>query len=133
MEGRGVVADYDPHTGRLTIHGATKVPHTNRTELAALLGMPEKDIRMLEMAAGGGFGIKGEFYPEDFLVPWASRRLGKPIAWIEDRREHLLTANHSRQQTHRATIAGTADGRVTAVSTEFWLDARASPTSRSVR
>jgi carbon-monoxide dehydrogenase large subunit len=125
MEGRGIVADADPATGRLTIHGSTKVPHNNRTELAALLGIPEASIRMLEMAAGGGFGIKGEFYPEDFLVPWASRKLGKPVAWVEDRREHMLTANHSRQQVHRATIAGTADGRVTAIGTEFWVDAGA--------
>ena len=125
MEGRGVVADYDPAAGTLVIHGATKVPHNNRQQLAALLGMDEASIRMQEMAAGGGFGIKGEFYPEDFLIPWAARRLGRPVGWVEDRREHLLTANHSREQLHHARIAGTADGRVTAVATTFWLDAGA--------
>jgi aerobic carbon-monoxide dehydrogenase large subunit len=122
MEGRGIVADTDPATGNLTVHGATKVPHANRTELARMLGTDESNIRMLEMSAGGGFGIKGEFYPEDFLIPWASRRLGRPVSWVEDRREHLTTANHSRDQKHRAIIAGSADGRVTAVKTTFLLD-----------
>ena len=74
------------------------------------------------MSAGGGFGIKGEFYPEDFLIPWAARRVRRPVAWVEDRREHLLTADHSRDQRHQAVIAGTADGDVTAVMTRFWLD-----------
>jgi carbon-monoxide dehydrogenase large subunit len=122
MECRGIVADYDADGGTLTVHGATKVPHTNRRVLAAMLGVAEDSIRMREMSAGGGFGIKGEFYPEDFLVPWAARRVRRPVSWVEDRREHLLSANHSRDQRHRAVIAGTADGRVTAVATEFWLD-----------
>jgi CO/xanthine dehydrogenase Mo-binding subunit len=122
MECRGIVADYDADAGTLTVHGATKVPHTNRRVLAGMLGVAEESIRMREMSAGGGFGIKGEFYPEDFLVPWAARRLRRPVSWVEDRREHLLTANHSRDQRHRATIAGTADGDVTVVVTEFWLD-----------
>ncbi|HWM08180.1 MAG TPA: xanthine dehydrogenase family protein molybdopterin-binding subunit [Solirubrobacteraceae bacterium] len=122
MECRGIVADYDAESGTLTVHGATKVPHTNRRVLAGMLGVAEESIRMLEMSAGGGFGIKGEFYPEDFLIPWVARRLRRPVSWVEDRREHLLSANHSRDQRHRATIAGTADGDVTAVVTEFWLD-----------
>jgi CO/xanthine dehydrogenase Mo-binding subunit len=82
-------------------------------------------VRLREVASGGAFGIKGEFYPEDFLIPWAARRLARPISWVEDRREHLLSANHSRQQVHHAAISGTADGRVTAVTTTFWLDAGA--------
>ncbi len=122
MECRGIVADYDAESGTLTVHGATKVPHTNRRVLAGMLGVAEESIRMLEMSAGGGFGIKGEFYPEDFLIPWVARRLRRPVSWIEDRREHLLSANHSRDQRHRAKIAGTAGGDVTAVVTEFWLD-----------
>jgi carbon-monoxide dehydrogenase large subunit len=122
MECRGIVADYDADSRTLTVHGATKVPHENRRLLAAMLGVDEASVRMRELSAGGGFGIKGEFYPEDFLVPWAARRVRRPVAWIEDRREHLLTANHSRDQVHHAVIAGTADGDVTAVTTRFWLD-----------
>jgi CO/xanthine dehydrogenase Mo-binding subunit len=122
MECRGIVADYDADSRTLTVHGATKVPHENRRLLAGMLGVDEASIRMREMSAGGGFGVKGELYPEDFLIPWAARRVRRPVAWIEDRREHLLSANHSRDQIHRAVIAGTADGRVTAVVTRFWLD-----------
>jgi carbon-monoxide dehydrogenase large subunit len=125
METRGLVADWNAKTGRLTLHGSTKVPHHKRHELAIDLGLDEQQIRLLALTAGGGFGIKGEVYPEDVLIPWASKRLGRPVAWIEDRREHLISANHSRQQTHDATIAATSDGQILALTTSFRLDAGA--------
>ena len=89
METRGLVADWDEAAGQLTLYGSTKVPHFKRHQLAAQLGLAEQAVRILSLSAGGGFGIKGEVYPEDFLIPWAAKQLGRPVAWIEDRQEHL--------------------------------------------
>src|SRR5918911_1381357 len=101
LETRGLVADYDAALGRLTIWGATKVPHFNRRVLAGLLGMPEERIALRATDAGGGFGVRGELYPEDVLVPFAARALRRPVKWIEDRAEHLVATNHSRQGRRR--------------------------------
>jgi carbon-monoxide dehydrogenase large subunit/6-hydroxypseudooxynicotine dehydrogenase subunit gamma len=125
METRGLVADWDAATGRLTVYGSTKVPHFKRGQLASQLGLAEGAVRLLSLSAGGGFGVKGEVYPEDFLIPWAARQLGHPVSWIEDRHENLIAANHSREQHHEATIAAGADGRIVALVTRFALDAGA--------
>src|SRR5205814_1308482 len=77
--------------------GATKVNFQNRRALAQMLGMPVDAIDMLETDVGGSFGVRGEFYPEDFLIPFAARELQRPVKWIEDRREHMIAANHSRE------------------------------------
>ncbi len=115
LETRGLVAAYDPDGGMLTVWGPTKVPHFNRKVLAGLLGWPVDRIRFVEPDVGGGFGVRGEFYPEDFLVPWAALRLGRPVKWIEDRREHMIATNHSRQQTHEVEVGATRDGRLVAL------------------
>ena len=73
----------------LTLSGAAKVPFFNRRILAEQLGLPAMPIDMIENDVGGGFGVRGEFYPEDFLIPFAARHVGRPVKWIEDRREHL--------------------------------------------
>jgi carbon-monoxide dehydrogenase large subunit len=122
METRGVIASLDPAAGMLTVWGPTKVPHFNRRVLAELLGRPVERIRFIEPGVGGGFGIRGEFYPEDFLIPWAAARLGRPVKWIEDRREHLLAANHSREQTHDFELGATRDGRLVAVVDRVTVD-----------
>jgi aerobic carbon-monoxide dehydrogenase large subunit len=122
METRGVVAAYDPGTGALTVWGPTKVPHFNREVLSDLLGVPLYRIHFIEPDVGGGFGIRGEFYPEDFLIPWAAMRLERPVAWIEDRREHLLAANHSRQQLHEIEVGATRDGRLVALVDRVMVD-----------
>ena len=71
---------------------------------------------------GGGFGIRGELYPDDFLLCAAALRLGRPVRWIEDRREHLLSANHSRQQRHKVRAAIDAEGRILAIDNRFFHD-----------
>lgn len=133
METRGVLAEYDIKRNGLTIHAATKVPHWNRKELARLLRIEEQRIRMLEASVGGAFGVRGEFYPEDFLVAWASLKLKRAVQWIEDRREHLIATNHSRQQTHKAAIAGTEDGKILGIRSEFWADLGAYIRTHGVR
>ena len=133
METRGIVVEFDPAVERLTVHGATKVPHWNLATTAALLGMPPGRLRMRETAVGGGFGVRGELYPEDVLAVWAADRLGRSVAWIEDRREHLLTANHSREQLHRARIAGDREGRISAIASDFDMDMGAYARTHSIR
>src|SRR5262249_10386907 len=94
MEPRGLVAQW--HDGQLILFGAAKVPFPNRRILAGQLGVPEAAVHMVENDVGGGFGGRGEFYPEDFLIPFVARFLCRPVKWIEDRREHLIAANHAR-------------------------------------
>jgi carbon-monoxide dehydrogenase large subunit len=80
-----------------------------------MLGVSEDAIDMIELDVGGGFGVRGEFYPEDFLIPFAARRVGRPVKWIEDRREHLMATNHSREMTCEVEIACTRDGTILAL------------------
>ena len=77
MESRGLLAVWDAARQRMTVSGAAKVPFTNRRTLAKMMGLPEASVRMLEFDVGGGFGARGEFYPEDFLVPFAAKLLDK--------------------------------------------------------
>ncbi len=121
MEPRTLVVDVDAE-GRLEIFGATKVPVFNRQVLADMLGMDTYDIRMHHVDAGGGFGVRGEFYPEDFLVPWLARRHGKAMTWVEDRAEHLVAVNHSREQQHRIEVALDADGTILGLRDDVWHD-----------
>ena len=115
LETRGLLAEYDAGRGVLTMWGPTKVPHFNRGILSALLGLPEHRIHFVEPEVGGGFGVRGEFYPEDFLVPFLAMRVGRPVAWAEDRLEHLLATNHSRQQIHQIELALRHDGTILAL------------------
>jgi carbon-monoxide dehydrogenase large subunit len=110
LETRGLLADWEATKGRLTILGATKVLFFNRRVLAPMLGLSEEAIDMIEPDVGGGFGVRGEFYPEDFLIPFAARKLGRPVKWIEDRREHLMATNHSREVDCEVEIACTREG-----------------------
>lgn len=133
METRGISVEFDSADERLIVHGATKVPHWNRNTICELLGMPPSQLTMRETAVGGGFGVRGELYPEDVIAVWLARHLRRSVCWIEDRREHLLAANHSREQKHQALIAGSKDGRITAISSEFWMDMGAYVRTHSVR
>ncbi len=110
METRGLLASYDAGRNEVTVWGPTKVPHFNRAVLSSLLELPEHRIHFVEPDVGGGFGIRGEFYPEDFLIPYAAMKLGRPVKWIEDRREHLMAANHSREVRCELEIAARRDG-----------------------
>jgi aerobic carbon-monoxide dehydrogenase large subunit len=112
MEPRGLLADWNEREQRLTVYGAAKVPFHNRRILAAQMGLPEDAIAMIECDVGGGFGVRGEFYPEDFLIPFAARTLGRPVKWIEDRREHLIATNHARDAECALEIACGKDGTI---------------------
>src|SRR5713226_6255828 len=122
LETRGALAHYDTARDIIELYGAAKVPHRNRDALARMFGRSAAAIVLKEGNTGGGFGIRGELYPEDFLVCLAAMRLERPVKWIEDRREHLMAANHSRQQRHHARVAVDAAGVVLALEDEFFLD-----------
>src|ERR671930_703559 len=112
METRGSLAEWDREKKRLTVWGATKAPFLCRRILAPLFGMPEADISMVEGDTGGSFGVRGEFYPDDFLIPFAARELGRPVRWIETRSEHFISCNHSRQADCEIEIACARDGPI---------------------
>jgi aerobic carbon-monoxide dehydrogenase large subunit len=122
MEPRGFVAEWDANEAKLTVWGAAKVAFANRTILAGAMDLSEDQIDMVEVDVGGGFGSRGEFYPEDFLIPFAARHLNRPIKWVEDRREHLLTANHARELECDVEIAATRDGRIIGLRGQSWAD-----------
>ncbi|HXH86446.1 MAG TPA: molybdopterin cofactor-binding domain-containing protein, partial [Nitrospira sp.] len=122
LETRGLVASYDKGRGELTVWGPTKVPHLNRSFLSSFLSLPEQKIHFIEPDVGGGFGVRGEFYPEDFLIPFAAIRLGRPVKWIEDRREHLMAANHSRDVWCEAEIAARRDGTLLGLRAKLYGD-----------
>ncbi|HKN08833.1 MAG TPA: molybdopterin cofactor-binding domain-containing protein, partial [Pseudomonadota bacterium] len=110
MEPRGVLAEWDAAQGRMTVLGAAKVPFFNRDTLAAMLGLASTSVDLIENDVGGGFGARGEFYPEDFLIPFVARYCGRPVKWTADRREHLMTINHAREAACEVEIACTRDG-----------------------
>ncbi|HXC13895.1 MAG TPA: xanthine dehydrogenase family protein molybdopterin-binding subunit [Stellaceae bacterium] len=122
MECRGVVAAYDPRTSSATIWSSTQVVHWVRREAAALLGLPEARVRCVALDVGGGFGGKGHVYPEDLLVAFLARRLDRPVRWIEERREHMMSATHSRDQLHDLEVAFDGDGRILALRDDYIVD-----------
>ncbi|MBV8132225.1 MAG: xanthine dehydrogenase family protein molybdopterin-binding subunit [Alphaproteobacteria bacterium] len=122
LEPRGVLAEWDAAHGRLTVSGASKVAFFNRRILAEQMGLAEDAIDMVENDVGGGFGVRGEFYPEDFLIPFAARFTGRPVKWIEDRREHLIAANHAREAECELKIACRYDGTIVALQGDVYVD-----------
>jgi len=121
LETRGLLAVPDER-GRIHVYGPTKVVHFNRSVLARMLNCDQALIHFIETDIGGGFGARGEFYPEDYLIPFIARQLGRPVRWIEDRLEHLKTTNHSREQYHQLTIGFDDNGKLLALEDEIWVD-----------
>jgi aerobic carbon-monoxide dehydrogenase large subunit len=123
METRGVVARWDARADQLTVWDTTQAPVFIRNGLAAMLGLSERQVRVIAPFVGGGFGPKiMMFYPEEVLLPWAAIRLGRPLKWIEDRREHFYATTHERGQIHDAEIALSRDGRILGIKDEFLHD-----------
>jgi len=115
METRGLLAEWNAAAQRIAVYGAAKLPFFNRRALARMMGLDETAVDYLELDVGGGFGARGEFYPEDFLVAHAARAFGHPVKWIEDRREHLMTIAHAREMTADIEIACNLTGDILGV------------------
>ena len=123
IETRGLVANWDARAGQLTLWDTTQGPIFLRTGLAGMLGLSERQVRVIAPFVGGGFGPKMMlFYPEEVVIPWAAMKLNRPIKWIEDRLEHFFATTQERGQTHDAEIALTADGRILGVKDAFLYD-----------
>jgi aerobic carbon-monoxide dehydrogenase large subunit len=122
LETRGAIGRYDAARDILELHGAAKVPHRNRESLARMFGRSTAAIHCYEGQVGGGFGVRGEIYPEDILVLVAALRLDRPVKWLEDRREHMIAANHSRQQRHFVRAAVDAEGHLLGIDDRFFHD-----------
>ena len=122
LECRGAIARHDAGSGILELYGATKRPHANRDVIARMLQRDPTSIHLFEGHVGGGFGVRGELYPEDLLVCLAAIKLGRPIKWIEDRRENLIACNQSREQSHHVTVAIDAKGHILGLQDEFFHD-----------
>ncbi len=120
LECRGAVARYDAARDVLEMHGAAKKSHWNRDEMAKMLGRSPSSMHLYEGHVGGGFGVRGELYPEDVLVCLAALRLRRPVKWVEDRRENLLATNHSREQYHFIRAAIDEQGRILGIRNRFF-------------
>jgi len=122
LEPRGLLAEWDAARERLVIYGGAKVLFFNRRTLAKQLGLPEDAIEIVENDVGGGFGARGEFYPEDFLIPFAARLTGRPVKWTEDRRENLMCINHAREAECEVEIACTREGTILGLRGHAYVD-----------
>jgi aerobic carbon-monoxide dehydrogenase large subunit len=122
MEGRGVVAHLDPASGMLTVWSSTQIPHLVRTYIAEELDWPESHLRVLAPEVGGGFGVKGQVFPEEVLVAWLGIRTGRPVKWVEDRREHLTSSIHARDHRHTLEAYVSADGRLLGLKADITVD-----------
>jgi carbon-monoxide dehydrogenase large subunit len=112
METRAVLASHDPASDLLTVWSGTQTPHIGRRMMAGLLGRELESIRMIAPDVGGGFGPKAIFYPEEAVIPAAALKIGRPVKWIEDRREHFLCATQERDQYWEVAIAVDAEGKL---------------------
>lgn len=127
MECRGTVASWDPEAEQLTIHSATQSPHVFRMLLPSYIGVPMEQIRVIARDVGGGFGLKGGLFREDVALAAATKHLGRPIKWTEDRLEHLASAGHAREEMADLEAAVTVDGRVLGVKMDLKVNTGAYP------
>lgn len=122
LETRGCLASYESATGVLTLRTGTQKPHPVRTLLARTLELPERRVRVIAPPLGGGFGVKGDLYAEEILASLLAMRTGRPVKWVEDRREHFLSTVHSREQVHHVTVAASRDGILLAMEDRILAD-----------
>jgi carbon-monoxide dehydrogenase large subunit len=127
IEPRGVLAYRDAETGLLIVWSSTQNPYLVRDAVSVVLGIPAEEVQVRAPDVGGGFGPKGSVYHEELLVPAVALRLGRPVKWVEGRREHFIATGHDREQTHTARIAFRRDGTIVAVDGAFQADAGAYP------
>jgi carbon-monoxide dehydrogenase large subunit len=123
MENRGIVAHWEPRAEHLTIWDTTQAPIPIRNGLAALFGLSATQVRVIAPFVGGGFGPKIMlYYPEEVILTWATLKLGRPIKWLEDRRENFFATTQERGQVHYAEMALSKEGRILGISHDFLHD-----------
>jgi CO/xanthine dehydrogenase Mo-binding subunit len=123
MEGKGVLARWDADDESLLVHSSTQTSTSVRQAIAAKLELPVDRVEVVTPDVGGGFGVKIVHpWPEEVLVPWAAIRLGRPVKWTEDRREHFVSSAHERGQLHEVEVGYDDEGRLLGLSVRFWHD-----------
>ncbi len=123
LEGRGVLARWDAQAGRLRMWTSTQTATGVRAAVAAKLGLALTDVDVITPDVGGGFGVKIVHpWPEEVLVPWAARLLGRPVKFTEDRREHFIASAHERAQQHHVTVGYDDEGTILGLDVRFWHD-----------
>jgi len=122
MEPRGVLASYDAGAEQLTVWSSTQIPHLLRTQIAAMLNVPEMRVRVIAPEVGGGFGSKLNVYGEEALIAHLAMKLGRPVKWIETRRENFLATIHGRDQINDVEAAVAKDGRILALKVRLVAD-----------
>jgi len=123
LEGKGVYARWDAADRSLRVYSSTQTSTSVRMALAAKLGVPVDRVEVVAPDVGGGFGVKIVHpWPEEVLVPWAAIRLGREVKWVEDRREHFVSAAHERGQRHKVRVGFDDDGRLLGLEVEFLHD-----------
>ena len=125
LEGRAILAAWDPRLEELTVYTGSQSPHQMRVGLAQVLGIEERMLRIVSPDMGGGFGAKRVLYPEEVMVAALALRLKRPVRWLDDKREHLLTAIHCREHHHKVTAYADAKGRILGLDVEIYVDAGA--------
>jgi carbon-monoxide dehydrogenase large subunit len=125
LEGRGVLAYYDPRMDELVVYSSTQFPHVIRTVLAECLGIAERRLRVVAPDVGGGFGVKSNLHPEEIAVAALALKVDHPVRWLEDRREHLLGSQHAREHEYRITAHADKRGRILGLEAEVRVDAGA--------
>ena len=122
MEPRGVLVRYYPGEQELTLWTSTQIPHLARTQIALMLGIPENKLRLIAPEVGGGFGSKLNIYAEEALLGWIAIQTGRPVKWIETRRENIQATIHGRGQTGYIEIGYKKDGTVTGLRYNVFAD-----------
>ncbi|MBS0335235.1 MAG: xanthine dehydrogenase family protein [Proteobacteria bacterium] len=125
IEGRGVLCEWNTRLSQLEMHSSAQMPHINRAGLSECLGLDQGSIRVIAPDVGGGFGYKGILLPEEVCLGWLARRLGKPVRWIEDRREQLVANTNCREHDYDITVYAHADGRLIGVDCDATVDSGA--------
>jgi aerobic carbon-monoxide dehydrogenase large subunit len=125
LECRGVLAYRDHRLDEVVLYASTQTPHTMRVALAEFLDLEERRIRVVAPDVGGGFGPKARLYPEEIVLAALALELDRPVRWIEDRGEHLLTSAHARDHHYRLTAYADRDGRILGIDAEIIVDAGA--------
>ena len=125
MEGRAVIAEWEERTDQLIVHASTQVPHLIRSGLAEFLGLEQRQVRVIAPDVGGGFGLKTYVEPEMLVACWAARKFGRPMKWVEDRREHLIADANCREHHYIITAYADSKGKILGFDAEVTVDAGA--------
>jgi aerobic carbon-monoxide dehydrogenase large subunit len=125
LEGRAILAEWNERLEELTVYTGSQSPHQTRVGLAQVLGIEERQLRLISPDMGGGFGAKRVLYPEEVMVAALALKLKRPVRWLDDKREHLLSAIHCREHYHKVTAYADARGKILGLDVDIYVDAGA--------